>query len=542
MSNAPDSGFEADTTVLPTRVSAGVALAGTGLLVTLLLGLVGPAVVPALAGIGGALALAAGFWTVSSERFRTVGQVAGGLLAFPVGVGFVVGTVGTTLVLVEVYFPVPEAGLIAVNALLLVSRLMVVVGCVLAVLGAVLGVRNVVSEATLSRYYWTVARTGAVPVAVTAVAAGSALLSELAVGRSGVSPVGLLGAVLGWLGAPGPGLHVATFWLVASAAAMSARAALGALPVAELLADDAAGAGDRRVRALQRWLLYAGLGTLGLALFGLYVDIQFRTPARLAAAVGPAVADLLAGVTGAALLRAPLVAVTVAATVTTAAVWVLRRVVRASTTGAARRVGPLLVGAALAVGALAVAGSAVDVLVAEVAGRLPSVFAAGFRDVALSVEAFYGSGTVVLALMTGCLLVAGALVLASRLLLYLGYVSRRRAGFALASGGLFLATAFAGTLDTPPLLVLGGLVVSLLVWDAGEYATTLGAEVGREARTRSGELVHAGGTLAVGVAGVAAALAGRALLSGWEVGASPATGAGLVAVLVGVVLLVAALR
>jgi hypothetical protein len=234
--------------------------------------------------------------------------------------------------------------------------------------------------------------------------------------------------------------------------------------------------------------------------------------------------------------------VTVAATVTTAAVWVLRRVVRASTTGAARRVGPLLVGAALAVGALAVAGSAVDVLVAEVAGRLPSVFAAGFRDVALSVEAFYGSGTVVLALMTGCLLVAGALVLASRLLLYLGYVSRRRAGFALASGGLFLATAFAGTLDTPPLLVLGGLVVSLLVWDAGEYATTLGAEVGREARTRSGELVHAGGTLAVGVAGVAAALAGRALLSGWEVGASPATGAGLVAVLVGVVLLVAALR
>jgi hypothetical protein len=194
------------------------------------------------------------------------------------------------------------------------------------------------------------------------------------------------------------------------------------------------------------------------------------------------------------------------------------------------------------VGTLAVAGPTFDWLVAEVAGRLPSLFAAEFRTIAGSVGTFYGPGTVVLGVMTACLVVAGLLVLAARLLLWLGYLSRRRAGFATASAGLFLATVFAGTLETPALLVFGGLVVSLLVWDAGEYGTTLGEEVGRRAHSRSGELVHAGGTVAVGVVGVGAALVLRAALAGQAVDPSPVAVVGLVAALAGAVLLVAALR
>ncbi|WP_159904503.1 DUF7519 family protein [Salinirussus salinus] len=528
---------------LPTRTSVAIVLLGTVGLVAVLLGRVGPALVPALVGIGGALSLAGGFWAVSSERFRTVGQVAGGLLAFPVGVGFVVGTVGTALVLVEVYFPVPDAGLIAVNALLLVSRLGIVVGCVLATLGAVLGIRSVVDPATLSRYYWTVLRTGTVPLAVTATAAGGAVLSELRPGAAGVTPAGVAAGLLGWLAAPGPGLHVASFFLAVSVAAMAVRAAVDSLPVAELVADSGAGEpGARRVRTVRQWLLYAGVATLGLALAGLYVDVQFRTPARLAAAVGPGIAAPLAGLTGAAVLRAPLVAVGLAAAVAVSVTWALRRVARMSLTAAARRAGPVLVGGVLALGALALAGPAFDRLVAAVAGRLPSVFATEFREVAGSVEVFYGPGTVVLGAMTACLVVAGLLVLAARLLLWLGYLSRRRAGFALASAGLFLATVFAGTLETPAPLVFGGLVVSLLVWDAGEYGTTLGEEVGRRARTRSGELVHVGATLAVGLAGAGAALAARALLASRSVDPSPAVTAGLVAALAGALLLVAALR
>ena len=529
---------------LPTRTSVAIVVVGTVGLVAVLLGRVGPALVPALVAIAGALALAGGFWAVSSERFRTVGQVAGGLLAFPVGAGFVIGVVGTALVLVEVYFPVPDAGLIAVNALLLVSRLGIVVGCVLAVLGAVLGVRSVVGPATLSRYYWTVVRTGTVPFAVTAVAAGGAVLSE-ATGAPGpgATPVGTVTGLVGWLATPGPGLHVASFFVLVSAAAMGVRAAVTALPVAELLADrGVGGVGTRRLGTVDRVLLYVGVATLGAALAGLYVDVQFRTPARLAIAVGPGVADLLAGPTGAPALRTPLVAVWLVAAAVVAGTRLLRRAVRASLTGAARRVGPVLVGGVLTLAALAVAAPAFDRLVAEVAGRLPSVFATEFRQVTGSVGEFYGPETVVLGLMTACLVVAGLLVLAGRLLLWLGYLSSRRAGFATASAGLFLATVFAGTLETPAPLVFGGLVVSLLVWDAGEYGTTLGEEVGRRARTRSGELVHIGGTVAVGVVGVGAALAVRAVLAGRAVDPSPAAVAGLVAALAGAVLLVAALR
>jgi len=546
MSTTPDPARDAarrhEERPLPTRASLAVVMVGTVGLVAVLLGRVGPALFPALVGIAGALALAGGLWAVSTERFRTVGQVAGGLLAFPVGVGFVVGTVGTALVLVEVYFPVPESGLIADNALLLVSRLGVVAGCVLATLGAVLGARNVVGPATLSRYYWTVLRTGTVPLAVTGLAAGGAVLSELGPG-AGATPGGAVAGLLGWLAAPGPSLHVASFFVVLSTATMAVRAALGALPVAELLADRGAGEGaTRRVRSARQWLLYAGVGALGLALAGLYVDVRFRTPARLAAAVGPGVADPLAGLTGAAVLRAPLVAAGVCAATVTAGAWLLRRVARASLTGATRRAGPVVVGGLLTLGALAVAGPAFDRLVAEVAGRLPPVFATEFRAVVGSVGTFYGPGTVVLGVMTGCLAVAGVLVLTTRLLLWLGYLSRRRAGFALASAGLFLATVFAGTLETPTALVFGGLVVSLLVWDAGEYGTTLGEEVGRRAPSRSGELVHVGATLAVGLAGVGAALAVRGLLAGRAVDPSPAAVAGLVAALAGAVLLVAALR
>jgi hypothetical protein len=546
MSTTPDppnrDASRQENLTLPTRTSVAIVLAGTAGLVAVLLGRVGPALVPALVGIGAAVALASGFWVVSTEQFRTVGQVAGGLLAFPVGVGFVVGTVGTALVLVEVYFPVPEAGLIAVNALLLVSRLGIVVGCMLAALGVVLGVRNVVDPGALSRYYWTVVRTGTVPLTVTALAAGGAVVSELTP-DAGATPAGLVAGLFGWLAAPGPGLHVATFFLVCSAAAMGVRAAIGSLPVAELLADSGAGGRSaERVGGVRLWLLYAGVASVGLALAGLYVDVQFRTPARLAAAVGPDIAGLLAGLTGAAVLRTPLVAVGLTTAAAVAVTWALRRVTRASLTGATRRVGPVLVGGVLTLGALAIAAPAFEWLVAEVAGRLPSVFAAEFRGVAGSVGTFYGPGTVVLGVMSACLVVAGLLVLATRLLLWLGYLSRRRAGFALASGGLFLATVFAGTLETPAPLVFGGLVVSLLVWDAGEYGTTLGEEVGRRARTRSGELVHAGGTIAVGVVGVGAALAVRALLAGQAVELSAVAVAGLVAALAGAVLLVAALR
>lgn len=50
---------------------------------------------------------------------------------------------------------------------------------------------------------------------------------------------------------------------------------------------------------------------------------------------------------------------------------------------------------------------------------------------------------------------------------------------------------------------LAGGVAAIVAWDLGEQAVNLGEQVGRRARTRGVELVHAGGTLGVGVLALA---------------------------------------
>jgi uncharacterized membrane protein len=102
--------------------------------------------------------------------------------------------------------------------------------------------------------------------------------------------------------------------------------------------------------------------------------------------------------------------------------------------------------------------------------------------------------------------------------------------------------AFAGTVAAPAWLVFGGLVASLFVWDAGRYGTVLGREIGRRAPTSEAELVHAGGTLAVGALGTVGAVALGSGLGPEGLTPSSTTLLALAGALAGVVLLVAALR
>ena len=126
----------------------------------------------------------------------------------------------------------------------------------------------------------------------------------------------------------------------------------------------------------------------------------------------------------------------------------------------------------------------------------------------------------------------------------LSTVADRTAGPALAGGGLFVAAAFAGTLDVPLWIVLAGLALALVVWDAGSFGAALGREVGRRARTRRVELLHGLWSVAVGLAG---AVTARLLAWGLPANGSASaelTGAsvGLLAAVGAVVLLVMALR
>jgi hypothetical protein len=220
----------------------------------------------------------------------------------------------------------------------------------------------------------------------------------------------------------------------------------------------------------------------------------------------------------------------------------LQRLARGGAGGVAQGVVPFLGGGVVTAGGLAVAGPVYTAAFEGVATRLPSAFEETFRRLVGSVGRFYGEGTVVLALVTALVVLTTGLVVLAALALLLGYLSTETGGYAMGAAGLFLAAAFSATLGAPDLLVFGGLVAALLVWDAGEFATTLGREVGRHAPTARAELVHLGGTAVVGVVGVGAALALRGVLADWSVSQSPASVVALLGVLAGLVLLVAALR
>jgi hypothetical protein len=475
---------------------------------------------------------------LSGERFGAAGRLAASLLTLPAAVGIGVGSLGTLLSVLGSALPAGAAGPVP-TALLVAGRVGIALGCALAVLGIALGARGGTDRDRLARYYRTVAGAGAVPLALTLLLGGGRVLSAVASGDPGAG--GLVAGVAGWLLAPEPALHVASTLLLAAAAAASLRAAVGALPVAELLADR--GAGRRRhpgVERLRRGLAAVAVVALAASLPGFLLDSQFRTVEGLALAVGPAVASAV-GAVGTPPVRAPLVAVALAAAPAAAAAALGRRLL-GSPSAAAVGGAPLAGGAVLAGLGLAFGGPVFDLLVGAVAGWLPAAVAPGFRAAADGVAGFFSRGVVVVGLYSLFVLLTAAAVLGVRVALWVGYLPERTGGFALAAAGLFGATALAGAVGAPALPVFAGLAASLLVRDAGAVAAGLGREVGRAAPSGDAELVRLGGTVAVGVVAVGVAAAIRLLLARIPPGDGTAAAAGLLAALVGIVALVAALR
>lgn len=106
----------------------------------------------------------------------------------------------------------------------------------------------------------------------------------------------------------------------------------------------------------------------------------------------------------------------------------------------------------------------------------------------------------------------------------------------IGTGGLFLAVLVAGGFGIPVELLLLGATASVVAWDLGRNAISLGEQVGRHSTTTRNEAIHA--SITVVVALVAAALGyGVALLAG---GGKPM--AALAVVLFGVLALFWAIR
>lgn len=88
----------------------------------------------------------------------------------------------------------------------------------------------------------------------------------------------------------------------------------------------------------------------------------------------------------------------------------------------------------------------------------------------------------------------------------------RAAGFAIGATLLFLVAVGAAPLGAPAVVTFVGVAAALVTWDLGETAVDIGSHLGVETETRRAEVVHATGSVGVGVAGVALATLGVYLI------------------------------
>jgi len=535
-----------DTISLSTQMpwtSLATVVGVTALLVAGLLGTVSADRV-ALVGAATGVLLALSLWLSGWDRWQAVGSVLASGLALPVAVGLSVATGGAVVLLGAELFPVSSQAGVRPAVVTLLSQVVVVLGCLTAVFGATAATRGVVDTERVTTYGGVVVRTTVVPfvVALALFARGAVDYLQSNAGTPGVQQLmgEVLTQVLGPVFDPVPGrTHIAIFSLLLALAAAAMARGLDALPIAELVpetsdAPDIEGAVDAAVRTL-RWtgrlvLLVApvaGLFELGLGQESL-VELLPR-----------GLYDLLVAVTAAPGLRSLLWWLFLAGSAVSLAVWFLRRTVRSSADRVGTVLAPYVGGGVITLVAVAVAGPVVSAI--EAALRATPA-AAAVEQLLTPVLDVYGPETVTLALVIVALFsvisVTGQLWVA----LATNYLRERTAGVTLAAAGLFGASAFAATLDTPTWLILAGLVGAVVVWDAGSFGTTLGREVGAGAATRRAELVHTGGTVAVGGVGVAATLGLSSIARDAIVVEPPVAVAGLAVCLVAVLALVAAIR
>ncbi|MFB6087696.1 MAG: hypothetical protein ABEJ85_04175 [Haloarculaceae archaeon] len=534
-----DDGVADDGTWRPTRTSMAAVVLLTVPLAVVLAARAGPLLAVAI-GAADAVLFAASLWLVTRDRFRVVTSVIAGVLALFVGGGFAVAIGYAALSLLGDLFPVEQAVLIGPRGLQVVSSTAVIVGSIFAILGALTAVGNVLRRETVEEYGSLSTRALVLPGLLTLVAIASAVLSNLG-GEGEGGPVSaiesLLGDVVGAFTAPVPGqVHLFTFSLVVAVTAASLARALSVLPVAEL----ATGEGDSDPEATVTWLRHAAIVATVAALFGL---VEFLLPPEtVARLLTPPVYDVLAALTGSALLRRLLVGLALVSAATLGVVRALRRLARTTAREALVGLAPVAAGGVVVGGVALVHRPLLAVMIGFVTDNLPGVFAEMFAAQSAAIVTYYGSFTVALSFATVLLVTtaatAGWLTIAMRL----GYLPDETAAPALARGGLFVAAVFGGASGFAMPLVVTAVVASFLVWDVGEFGITLGREIGREARTRGTELVHFGASLAVGVLEALAMVVVLNVATRQTVAELTTAPFAVVAVVVALLLLFAALR
>ncbi|MFC7058173.1 DUF7519 family protein [Halovenus salina] len=318
----------------------------------------------------------------------------------------------------------------------------------------------------------------------------------------------------------------------------STLAAVVVLPVAELDGSPAAG---RRESRLVSWLsrIAAVVIVLHLGALGLEVALSEE---ELASLLTPGLYDGLAGVAVSQLLRQMLLAVTAVTLSAVVLAQVARSLAGRADGASGRSLGPLAGGVVVTLLAITVAETVYETVLGLVFDSLPEATQSNVEQMTTEAAAVYGEELFVVLLAFVLVTATLCFVVLLRVALTFDYLPDAAPGFALASVGLFFAVIAAGTVGASMPVVFGGVVCSLLVWDAGEFGATLGREVGTRASTRETEVFHTGAALGVGLCGAAAAWALSAQAETLFSVASATSAAALVALAVGLGSFVIALR
>ncbi|SDJ85314.1 hypothetical protein SAMN05216226_11099 [Halovenus aranensis] len=521
----------------PTRLSAALAVGLTALTVLVLLWELDDIAWPVALGVVGAVLFGLSCWLLARDRLEPVARPLVSLLALPVAIGLFGSGALAALLLASRLFPVPEVALFSTTALRIAGHVGVVLGVVLAVLGISLGARTRVTPAVLRQYGQTTFLTALVPGLFCVAVVGQTLV----VSQDGPNALGgdIAGLLWEWVTAAGsPVFAFAGFLFTVALAVTGVLGAVVVLPVAEL---DGSSAAKRRESALISRLSQLAAVVIVFHLAALGLELTLSTE-ELASLVGPAAYDLLTGVARSRVLRLFLLAVAALALGSAAIALVTRWLANRADQPLGRGVGPAAGGVVITVVAVTVAETVYETVLELVFESLPQATQSDVERMATEAAATYGEELFVVLLAFVLVTATLCFIVLLRLALTFGYLPETAPGFALASTGLFLAVIAAGTVGARTPVVFGGVVASLIVWDAGQFGATLGREVGTTTATRETELLHTGATLGVGLCGVAAAWALYAQAETVLSVASATESVALVALAVGLGSFVIALR
>ena len=489
----------------PTRLSILLPLAvGVGM-VALFSWFVDDLLTPLGIGTLGALAFTSLVWLVDADD-EGISTFFASLLTIVVGIGLIGGTASMALFLGAELFPIEDLSFLSLSTLIIVGHVGVVFGCSLVVFGATVGLRNVEMGESLRQSTGIALVTAVIPgsIAITFAAlaiasagyiAGPATFWELA--QRVITDI--------YISTTAEALHLSSFLFLVALFAGGLYVAITVLPFDELLADrGTAGTAGRSFALSKSVLLLTAMGLFLASILWLFVDQSF-TPAELRNLLGVTVYDTIQLVTTATGLRLFLAIGVIVSFAVTVAVYGFRRVVRSNVTTLSRRLAALAGGGVITVAGAWVAQPTLTWLVTEIEIRLPQMVAGEFREFTDLFIETYGAETIVLGLLTAVIGLTVITLLVFRLFLFVGYLPNESMGPSVASAGLFIGTVFAATIGTPSWVVLTGIVATFIVWDAGRFGVTMGAEIGRNAPSRAPELVHSAATLIVGVLAAGAA-------------------------------------